>query len=90
MPAIRKTPTNLSPTGVLNSRRLERARGLAKMETYSSFAESVQEVKRDFLQFLAQARKEHKSVAAYGAPAKGKHVLSLLRDWQRLHLFHRG
>lgn len=50
--------------------RLDRAQG------YEGFAARVEEVKRDFLSFLASARNEGKVVAAYGAAAKGNTFLN--------------
>jgi SAM-dependent methyltransferase len=53
----------------------ECAAGLDKLETYSSFEGRVKQAKRDFLQFLIQAKSEGKRIAAYGAPAKGNTLL---------------
>ncbi len=50
--------------------------GLQNMETYAAFAGRVQEVKRSLLKFLHQAKHSGKSVAAYGAPAKGAVLLN--------------
>jgi len=54
----------------------EAAAGLARLETYGSFAERVRGVKRGLLRFLIQAKEEGRSVAAYGAPAKGNTLLN--------------
>ena len=43
---------------------------------YLTFAEKVKETKRRILTFLIQAKKEGKSIAAYGAPAKGNTLLN--------------
>jgi SAM-dependent methyltransferase len=56
--------------------RAEREYGLASLETYARFAESVRETKRALLAFLIRAREEGKRVAAYGAPAKGNTLLN--------------
>ena len=54
----------------------EAAAGLSRLETYRSFDEQVRRVKRGFLRFLIQAREEGRSVAGYGAPAKGNTLLN--------------
>jgi SAM-dependent methyltransferase len=54
----------------------EEAAGLERLETYSSFGEQVQRVKRGLLQFLIRTKEEGRSVAAYGAPAKGNTLLN--------------
>jgi SAM-dependent methyltransferase len=46
------------------------------LETYRSFAERVRRVKRGLLRFLIQAKEEGKSIAGYGAPAKGNTLLN--------------
>jgi C-methyltransferase. len=50
--------------------------GLDKIETYLSFQKRVLETKRQLIAFLEQAEHENKSVAAYGAPAKGNTLLN--------------
>jgi 2-polyprenyl-3-methyl-5-hydroxy-6-metoxy-1,4-benzoquinol methylase len=54
----------------------ERAAGLDRLDAYLSFAEKVKRVKCDVLQFLIDARREGKTVAGYGAPAKGNTLLN--------------
>lgn len=54
----------------------EFAFGLADAETYSGFQPRCERVKNDLLSFLLQARKNGKSVAAYGAAAKGNTLLN--------------
>jgi hypothetical protein len=54
----------------------EEAAGLGRLETYRSFAERVQRVKWGLLRFLIAAKEEGKSIAAYGAPAKGNTLLN--------------
>jgi hypothetical protein len=54
----------------------EEAAGLGRLETYGSFAERVRGVKRGLLRFLIEAKEEGRSVAAYGAPAKGNTLLN--------------
>lgn len=54
----------------------ERQAGLDKLETYRTFGEQVKETKRKLLSFLIEAKAQGKSVAAYGAPAKGNTLLN--------------
>lgn len=66
------------PTGqqVTDVRAREEAAGLARLETYLSFAEKVKETKRRLLEFLITAKREGKSIVGYGAPAKGNTLLN--------------
>ncbi len=57
-------------------REVERSAGLCDRETYLSYAPKVHAVKRDFLEFLIEAARDGKTVAAYGAPAKGNTFLN--------------
>lgn len=50
--------------------------GLDRLETYQGFMKKVDSTKRALLQFLRKAKKEGKTVAAYGAPAKGNTLLN--------------
>jgi SAM-dependent methyltransferase len=52
-------------------REQESAGGLHELETYTSFGERVRALKREVLGFLVSAREEGKTVAGYGAAAKG-------------------
>lgn len=54
----------------------ERKTGLTDFETYLEFAERVKETRRKLFVLLEQLKKESKSVAAYGAPAKGNTLLN--------------
>lgn len=54
----------------------ERAKGMDTLAFYKGFQKRVNEVKNAFLRFLVQAAKEGKSVAAYGAAAKGNTLLN--------------
>jgi SAM-dependent methyltransferase len=54
----------------------EEAAGLQTLDAYRDFAERVKRVKRGFLRFLLQAKGEGKTVAGYGAPAKGNTLLN--------------
>ncbi|CAN7208479.1 class I SAM-dependent methyltransferase [Phenylobacterium sp. LjRoot164] len=57
-------------------RAREQAANLDKPAGYEGFAARVEEVRRGFLEFLAKAKAEGKSVAAYGAAAKGNTFLN--------------
>lgn len=54
----------------------EREAGLERLETYAGFAEQVRETKRQLLEFLIAAKRAGKTVAGYGAPAKGNTLLN--------------
>jgi SAM-dependent methyltransferase len=58
-------------------RAKERAAGLDSLDAYRGFAPRVEAVKRSFLAFLERARSEGKTVAAYGAAAKGNTFLNV-------------
>ncbi len=57
-------------------RAKESAAGLDKVETYLSFGEQVKATKRSLLSFLIDAKARGKTVAGYGAPAKGNTLLN--------------
>jgi len=61
---------------VADLRTREEAAGLTRLECYLSFAEKVKEAKRKILKFLINARQEGKSIAGYGAPAKGNTLVN--------------
>lgn len=54
----------------------ERDYGLDRIETYSNFAAQVEATKTRLVEFLAQAKREGKTIAGYGAPAKGNTLLN--------------
>ena len=54
----------------------EKSSGLKDMQTYQGFQKSVEDIKLSFLEFLVTAKKEGKTVAAYGAAAKGNTLLN--------------
>jgi len=54
----------------------ERAAGLEGRDAYAAFAEQVIDTKTALLGFCIQARREGKSIAGYGAPAKGNTLLN--------------
>jgi SAM-dependent methyltransferase len=57
-------------------RQLERDGGLEAMDVYAAFEQRVRAIKRDVLDFLIHAKRDGKSVAAYGAAAKGMTLLN--------------
>jgi hypothetical protein len=57
-------------------RAQESAAGLADLGTYLRFAERVENCRRSLLAFLAEAKREGATVAAYGAAAKGNTLLN--------------
>lgn len=57
-------------------REKEERQGLNDVKTYQDFARKVPRVKETFLQFLNHAKAAGKSVAGYGAPAKGNTLLN--------------
>ena len=62
--------------GVADVLAQEVAAGLETAEAYKAFARQVVETKCALLRFLLDARAAGKSVAAYGAPAKGNTLLN--------------
>ncbi|MCC2608521.1 class I SAM-dependent methyltransferase [Neorhizobium petrolearium] len=54
----------------------EERRSLRTAATYAQFQVKAEQVKNDALAFLLQARREGKTVAAYGAAAKGNTLLN--------------
>jgi SAM-dependent methyltransferase len=61
---------------ILALRKKEASAGLARLKTYRSFNDRVKETKRNILSFLIGAKKNGKTIAAYGAPAKGNTLLN--------------
>jgi len=58
-------------------REKEAAAGLMRMETYAAFDDRIAAVCKGFQEFLARAKAEGKTVAAYGAAAKGNTFLNV-------------
>ncbi len=54
----------------------EAAAGLDRAEGYRDFTARVERLKRGLLRFLIDAKEEGKTVAGYGAPAKGNTLLN--------------
>jgi SAM-dependent methyltransferase len=57
-------------------RALEAAAGLSDLATYERFAGRVEVCRRSLLEFLARVKREGRTVAAYGAAAKGNTLLN--------------
>jgi SAM-dependent methyltransferase len=75
---LRHVDDNSKPEAsrVSNLRYRELCFGLAQMETYRSFAESVIESKYKLLELLIRLRRQGKKIAGYGAPGKGNTLLN--------------
>jgi SAM-dependent methyltransferase len=73
---IAKTGTRPVTAAVAAVKAAEIALGLDRIETYPAFGERVMRVKRDFLEFLIEAKRGGKSVAGYGAAAKATTLLN--------------
>jgi hypothetical protein len=54
----------------------ERAAGLDDLDTYRAFSDRMQADKRAILSFLIDLKAQGKSIAGYGAPAKGNTLLN--------------
>ena len=66
-----------APTDRLNDlRAAERAAGLDQIDGYADFSPRVEAVRAGFLRFLDTARADGKTVAGYGAAAKGNTFLN--------------
>ena len=63
-------------SALLEVRAREKVAGLAELSTYQKFAHRVDECRASLLNFLAGAKRDAKSVAAYGAAAKGNTLLN--------------
>jgi hypothetical protein len=75
--ASHSSRTSLEDSAALQSvRREEAAAGLPDLNTYLRFSERVDACRRSLLDFLAAAKQEGKTVAAYGAAAKGNTLLN--------------
>ncbi len=61
---------------VINMMTKEKQKGLLDLKYYSGFSEKALKVKIDVLSFLAHAKRDGKTVAGYGAAAKGNTLLN--------------
>jgi hypothetical protein len=68
--------TRLPNPSVAQIRDRERAAGFDRLDTYAAFGRRVVEAKHNLLDFLINARRRGKSIAAYGAAANGNTLLN--------------
>jgi SAM-dependent methyltransferase len=61
---------------VLDLLEREKKFGLLKLNVYQEFQQKADKVKNDFLAFLIEQKRSGKSVAAYGAAAKGNTLMN--------------
>jgi 2-polyprenyl-3-methyl-5-hydroxy-6-metoxy-1,4-benzoquinol methylase len=61
---------------VLLVKQMEKKRGLDKISSYLNFTKQVEETKQKLYSFLTKKKQSAKSIAAYGAPAKGNTLLN--------------
>jgi hypothetical protein len=54
----------------------ERAAGIPELGTYTQFAKRVDACRNSVLEFLAEAKRQGRKIAAYGAAAKGNTLLN--------------
>lgn len=69
--ACLETAKHQTASAVADMRTEEKAAQLDRLEGYTGFQEQIRKACADFRAFLATARAEGKTVAAYGAAAKG-------------------
>lgn len=69
-------PVNMS---IARMRRTEKRSGLEEIATYSNFKSSVNQVRDELTAFLHKQKQNGKTIAAYGAPAKGNTLLNYCR-----------
>lgn len=68
---------HMESENIRNLRKKESDFGLYSLQCYEGFAEKVDKVKNAFQEFISMARSEGKSIAAYGAAAKGNTFLNV-------------
>jgi SAM-dependent methyltransferase len=65
------------PTGRVDAlKAVEAGAGLYDLNTYRSFDARVKQTKHKLLAFLIEAKRAHKKIVGYGAPAKGNTLLN--------------
>ena len=67
---------NTTSENVPHVKLMEKNGGLERIGSYLSFIKQVEETKRKLYSFLAEKKQIGKSIAAYGAPAKGNTLLN--------------
>jgi hypothetical protein len=74
---VSHTKADVTPSGaVADLKRVELSSGLDQAATYAAFGKNVRQLKRSLLQLLIGLIENGKSIAAYGAPAKGNTLLN--------------
>ena len=73
---IKDIGTNSITEGLIQLRQLEIDAGMNGKNFYQGFQEKTNKIKGDLLEFLLEAKKNNKRVAAYGAAAKGNTLLN--------------
>jgi SAM-dependent methyltransferase len=61
---------------ILDLMDFEQKRGVQQVEYYKGFQSQVEKIKDDFLYFLLNTKRKKKSLAAYGAAAKGNTLIN--------------
>jgi predicted TPR repeat methyltransferase len=74
--SLNESVKHLVQSSVSAMLKREEAEGLICKDTYSTFQIKADKVKDDFLAFLIEAKRTGKSVAAYGAAAKGNTLMN--------------
>ncbi len=69
-------PVHVASDRLQAVRNDEMARGVNRMDYYSTFSEQAKETKRTLLDFLIRARRDGRRIAGYGAPGKGNTLLN--------------
>ena len=74
--ACKAAASHVAAPGLADMRAREQAAGLGRAAGYEGFEARVQKVRDDLVAFLRKAKAAGKSVAAYGAAAKGNTLLN--------------
>jgi len=80
--SLRIFSTHAEDAGRVGGERIGRVKaeeeraGLRGLAAYRAFAEKVKQTKRRLLEFLVEAKNAGKTIAGYGAPAKGNTLLN--------------
>lgn len=74
--AQKASGTRVETEALQNLRGKEQAAGISTLACYDGFETKVQTIRNDLLAFLRKAKAEGKTVAAYGAAAKGNTLLN--------------
>ena len=72
----KSTASQLEKASVSRILEAEKSAGMANAEIYRSFQFKADTVKNDFVRFLLDARRDGKTVAGYGAAAKGNTLMN--------------